>query len=131
MPNNISNTSSKPLAESTANPHEIARFTAMADEWWDPKGKFRPLHQINPLRTTFIVENAAKHFGLDKAADKPLAGLDVVDVGSGGGILSEQMAALGANVTGIDAGAKNVEIAKIHSAQSGLDINYRNMLPED
>ncbi|MCK5166613.1 MAG: bifunctional 2-polyprenyl-6-hydroxyphenol methylase/3-demethylubiquinol 3-O-methyltransferase UbiG [Rhodospirillaceae bacterium] len=131
MPNTSSHTAYDPLAGSSANPEEIARFTAMADEWWDPKGKFRPLHQINPLRTAFILGNAVAHFGLDGATDKPLAGLDVVDVGCGGGILSEQMAALGANVTGIDAGAKNIEIAKIHSGQSGLDINYINTLPED
>lgn len=125
------NTGSPTIAPSTANPDEIARFTAMADEWWDPRGKFRPLHQINPLRTRFITQNACRHFALDESSEKPLKGLDIVDVGSGGGILSEQMAALGANVTGIDAGAKNVEIAKIHARQSGLDINYRNMVPED
>ena len=131
MPNTSSSTRHNPLAQSTADADEIARFTAMADEWWDPRGKFRPLHQINPLRTSFIIENAVAHFGLDGSAHKPLAGLEVIDVGSGGGLLSEQMAALGANVTGIDAGAKNVEIAKIHAKKSGLDINYRNALPED
>ncbi len=131
MPHTNSETGYDPLAQSTANPDEVARFTRMADEWWDPKGKFRPLHQINPLRTQFIVENACAHFGLDGSADKPLKGLEVIDVGSGGGLLSEQMAALGANVTGIDAGGKNIEIAKIHSQQSGLDINYLNVLPED
>ncbi|MDH5187680.1 MAG: bifunctional 2-polyprenyl-6-hydroxyphenol methylase/3-demethylubiquinol 3-O-methyltransferase UbiG [Rhodospirillaceae bacterium] len=122
---------SKPNGATTANPQEVANFTRMADQWWDPKGKFRPLHQINPLRTAFVVENAAKHFGFDATAEKPLLGLEIIDVGCGGGILSEQMAALGASVTGIDAGDKNIEIAKIHSAKSGLDINYRNILPED
>jgi len=122
---------SSPNSASTADAQEIANFTRMAEQWWDPRGKFRPLHQINPLRTQFVVENAAKHFGLDRGAEKPLSGLDIIDVGCGGGILSEQMAALGGNVTGIDAGGKNIEIAKVHAKKSGLDINYQNVLPED
>jgi len=122
---------SSPNHASTADAQEIANFTRMAEQWWDPRGKFRPLHQINPLRTQFVVENAARHFGFDGGAEKPLSGLDIIDVGCGGGILSEQMAALGANVTAIDAGAKNIEIAKIHAKKSGLDINYQNILPED
>lgn len=116
---------------STANPEEIARFTAMAEAWWDTGGKFRPLHQLNPVRVQFIRENVCRHFGLDATADKPFQGLDVLDVGCGGGLLSEPMARLGANMTSIDAGEKNVEIAKIHAEQSGLNINYRNVLPED
>lgn len=115
----------------TANPDEIARFTAMAEAWWDPSGKFRPLHQINPVRVTFIREKVCAYFDLDPNADQPFKGLDVLDVGCGGGLLSEPMARLGANMTSIDAGEKNVEIAKIHAAQSGLDIEYLNVLPED
>lgn len=115
----------------TANPDEIARFTAMAETWWDPTGKFRPLHQINPVRVQFIKANVCRHFGLDPQADLPFKGLDVLDIGCGGGLLSEPMARLGANMTSIDAGDKNVEIAKIHAAQSGLEIDYRNVLPED
>ncbi|HEY9078790.1 bifunctional 2-polyprenyl-6-hydroxyphenol methylase/3-demethylubiquinol 3-O-methyltransferase UbiG [Magnetovibrio sp.] len=115
----------------TANPDEIARFTAMADAWWDPTGKFRPLHQLNPARIQFIKDNVCRHFGLDANAAQPFSGLDVLDVGCGGGLLSEPMARLGANMTSIDAGEKNVEIAKIHAQQSGLAIDYRNALPED
>jgi len=118
-------------SNSTADPDEIARFTAMADAWWDPTGKFRPLHQLNPVRIQFIKANICRHFGLDANAVQPFKGLDVLDVGCGGGLLSEPMARLGANMTGIDAGEKNVEIAKIHAEQSGLDITYRNVLPED
>jgi len=120
-----------PTVETTANPEEVARFTAMADAWWDPTGKFRPLHQLNPARIQFIKDNVCRHFGLDANADLPFKGLDVLDVGCGGGLLSEPMARLGANMTSIDAGEKNVEIAKIHAAQTGLDIDYRNVLPED
>jgi len=121
----------EPSVETTANPEEVARFTAMADAWWDPTGKFRPLHQLNPARIQFIKDNVCRHFGLDATAAQPFKGLDVLDVGCGGGLLCEPMARLGANMTGIDAGEKNVEIAKIHAAQSGLDIDYRNVLPED
>jgi len=119
-----------PTVETTVNPEEVARFTAMADAWWDPTGKFRPLHQLNPARIQFIKDNVCRHFGLDANADLPFKGLDVLDVGCGGGLLSEPMARLGANMTSIDAGEKNVEIAKIHAAQTGLDIDYRNALPE-
>lgn len=116
---------------STANPEEIARFTAMADAWWDPTGKFRPLHQLNEARIQFIKDNVCRHFDLDANAERPLKGLNIVDIGCGGGLLSEPMARLGATMVGIDAGEKNIEIAKIHALQSELDIDYRNVLPED
>lgn len=115
----------------TVNPEEIANFTAMAEEWWDPTGKFRPLHQINPVRVEFIKANVCKHFGLDENADLPFKGLDVLDVGCGGGLLSEPMARLGANMISIDAGEKNIEIAKAHLAKGDLKIDYRNVYPED
>ena len=116
---------------STVNPDEIARFTAMADAWWDPTGKFRPLHQLNPVRIEFIKTNVCKHFGRDPEAEKPFEDLDILDVGCGGGLLSEPMARLGANMTSIDAGEKNIEIAKIHAAKSDVEIDYRNVYPED
>jgi len=115
----------------SANLQDVARFTAMAEAWWDPAGKFRPLHQLNPVRVQFILDTVCKHFGLDPKAEKPFQGLDVLDVGCGGGLLSEPIARLGANMTSIDAGDKNIEIAKIHAAQSDLDIEYLNVLPED
>lgn len=130
MPNTAPAPAEK-TSTTTVDPEEVARFTAMADAWWDPNGKFRPLHQLNPARIEFIISNVCKRFDLDAHADQPLKGLDILDVGCGGGLLSEPMARLGANMTGIDAGAKNVEIAKIHAEQSGLDINYRNVYPED
>jgi len=121
----------KPQEGSTANLEDVARFTAMAETWWDATGKFKPLHQLNPVRIEFILTHACQYFGLDQAAAKPLSGLEVLDVGCGGGLLSEPMAQLGAKMTSIDAGDKNIEIAKIHAAQSGLDIEYLNVLPED
>lgn len=124
----------EPVSETratTVNPDEIARFTAMAEAWWDPTGKFRPLHQINPVRIQFIRDNVCRHFGRDVNADLPFAGLDILDVGCGGGILSEAMTRLGANMTSIDAGERNIEIAKAHAAQTGLKIEYRNVYPEN
>jgi 2-polyprenyl-6-hydroxyphenyl methylase/3-demethylubiquinone-9 3-methyltransferase len=118
-------------AGGSANPEEIARFTAMAEEWWSATGKFRPLHQINPVRIQFIKDNVCRHFGLNADADRPFAGLNMLDVGCGGGLLSEPMARLGAAMTSIDAGEKNIAIAKLHAEQSGLDIEYLNALPEE
>lgn len=134
MADPVQNTTNETTEERTggsANAEDVARFTAMAETWWDPTGKFRPLHQINPVRVRFIRNNLVRHFGLDGDATEPFKGLKIVDVGCGGGILSESMARLGATMTSIDAGDKNIEIAKIHAAQSGLDIEYLNALPED
>ena len=114
----------------TASAAEVARFTALADEWWDPKGKFRPLHAINPTRIAFIRDRVAGRLGRDPLGDKPLGGLDILDIGCGGGLLAEPMRRLGARVTGIDAGQENVGIAALHARQAGLDIDYRCVLPE-
>jgi len=115
----------------TADPDEIARFAAMADSWWDPNGKFRPLHQINPVRIAFIRDHVAAHLERDPLRGRPLRDLEVLDIGCGGGLLSEPLCRLGARVTAIDAAEKNVTIAALHAEQGGLDIDYRAVLPED
>jgi 2-polyprenyl-6-hydroxyphenyl methylase/3-demethylubiquinone-9 3-methyltransferase len=115
----------------TASADEVRRFGAMADQWWDPHGQFRPLHALNPTRLAFIRDAACRHFGRDAAGGAPLAGLACVDIGCGGGLISEPVARLGADVTGIDATATAIEVAKVHAAQEGLDIDYRWVLPEE
>jgi 2-polyprenyl-6-hydroxyphenyl methylase / 3-demethylubiquinone-9 3-methyltransferase len=115
----------------SVDPAEIAKFTAMAEAWWDPRGKFRPLHKFNPTRIAFIRDRVAAHFGRDSLARGPLAarpfeGLRLLDVGCGGGLLAEPMARLGARVTGLDAAPRNIAIARSHATQSGLDIDYRS-----
>jgi len=114
----------------SVDPDEVARFGAMAEEWWNPGGKFRPLHRLNPVRLEFIRDRVAAHFGRDPLAARPLHELRLVDVGSGGGLLAEPMARLGARVTGIDAAEPNVRIAALHAAEGGLDIDYRVMTAE-
>jgi len=118
------------MTDTTINPDEIAKFAAMADEWWDPKGKFKPLHKFNPVRLGYVRDNAIRHFGKDASLRRPLEGLRVLDIGCGGGLLSEPLARLGASVTGIDAGEKNIAIAKVHAEQSGLAIDYRAVTAE-
>jgi 2-polyprenyl-6-hydroxyphenyl methylase/3-demethylubiquinone-9 3-methyltransferase len=110
---------------STISPDEIDRFHKMAEDWWDPKGKFRPLHKFNPVRLGYIREHVLAHFGRDGNAMRPFEGLRFLDIGCGGGLLCEPMARLGATVMGADAGEKNVKIAALHAEQSGLDIDYR------
>lgn len=117
--------------EGTASSEEVARFTAIAEAWWDPWGKFKPLHKFNPVRLTFMRRTLAEHFGRDPDAAQPFTGLKLLDVGCGGGLLSEPLARMGFEVTGIDAGDKNVAVAKIHAEQSGLHIDYRLGGPED
>ncbi len=119
-------------ASGTVDAAEVARFVAMAEEWWDPKGKFRPLHELNPARVKFIRDRAIAHFNL-AATDtlRPLEGLRILDIGCGGGLLCEPLARLGAKVTGLDAAAKNIEIAKTHAGQVGLEIDYRAQPAED
>lgn len=118
-------------AQTTIDQDEVARFSAMAAEWWNPKGKFRPLHKFNPVRLTYIRDHVAAHFGRDPRSDKPLAGLRVLDIGCGGGLLSEPMARMGAEVLGADASQTNVEVASIHAAQSGADVRYEAVTSEE
>jgi 2-polyprenyl-6-hydroxyphenyl methylase/3-demethylubiquinone-9 3-methyltransferase len=120
-----------PIAGGTADADEVARFAAIAEEWWDPNGKFRPLHQLAPVRLGFIRDQVTARFGLDVHAEKPYAGLKILDAGCGGGLVTEPLARLGARVTAIDAAERNIEIAKLHAEQSGLDIDYRVMQPEE
>lgn len=115
---------------STVDPKEVERFERIAREWWDPKGKFRPLHQINPLRLRFIRDEAARRFGRDLKSPKALSGLRALDIGCGGGLLAEPLARMGARVVGADAAPTNIEIARLHATDSGLDIDYRNTTAE-
>ena len=109
----------------TVDPAEIAKFEAMAAEWWDPSGKFKPLHMLNPCRLGYIVEQIAAEFGRDPKTARPFAGLRLLDIGCGGGLLAEPMARLGAEVVGVDAAAGNIPVARLHAEQSGLAIDYR------
>ena len=115
---------------STINKEEIQKFSKLADEWWDVKGKFKPLHMFNPIRIEYITENIKQHFKLDNKKTSFLDGLKILDIGCGGGLISEPMARLGGKVTGIDASEKNIKVAKVHSKKSNLDINYLNKSPE-
>ena len=114
---------------SSINKKEIEKFSKMASEWWDPKGKFKPLHKFNPIRIKYIKENIIQNFKL-KNNNIPLKGVNILDIGCGGGLLSEPMCRLGANVTGIDASMKNINIAKIHAKKDNLKINYLCSSPE-
>ena len=113
----------------SVNKKEIDKFSKMADEWWDPEGKFKPLHKFNPIRIKYIKENIINNFKL-KNKSKPLSGINILDIGCGGGLLSEPMSRMGANVTGIDASDKNIKIAKLHSKKNKLKINYLCSSPE-
>ncbi len=115
---------------STVDSAEIERFSRIADEWWDPTGKFAPLHQLNPVRIGYIRDRAAARFGRDALSGSPLAGLSVLDIGCGGGLLSEPMARLGATVTGLDAADRNVAVASLHAEGQGLAIDYRQNTAE-
>ena len=112
-------------ASTTVDPAEIERFSRIAEEWWDPAGKFAPLHQLNPVRIGYIRDRAATHWQRDALSGAPLRGLDLLDIGCGGGLLSEPMARLGATVTGIDAADRNIATAALHAGGQGLDIDYR------
>lgn len=116
---------------STVDLAEIEKFAAMAEAWWDPAGKFRPLHRLNPVRVGFIRDRVAAHFGRDAADPTPLSGLSLVDIGCGGGLLTEPMTRLGAEVTGIDATPRNIEIARLHAEQGGVQATYLACAAED
>src|SRR4051812_34715368 len=113
------------MTVSTIDPAEVAKFSAIAAEWWDPSGKFAPLHKFNPVRLGFIQQEAVAHFGRDTKSLRPFEGMTLLDIGCGGGLLSEPMARLGFAVTGADASEKNISTARAHAAQTGLDIDYR------
>jgi 2-polyprenyl-6-hydroxyphenyl methylase/3-demethylubiquinone-9 3-methyltransferase len=118
-------------AQTTIDADEVARFSAMADEWWDPTGKFRPLHKFNPIRLGYIRDRLCAHFDRDPRSLTPLDGLTLLDVGCGGGLLSEPLARMGAIVTGIDASEKNIGTARAHAARSDVEIDYRCSTAED
>jgi 2-polyprenyl-6-hydroxyphenyl methylase/3-demethylubiquinone-9 3-methyltransferase len=118
------------MSETTIDPEEIAKFAAMADAWWDPEGDFKPLHRFNPVRLAYIRDWALRHFSRGETVARPLEGLSVLDIGCGGGLLTEPLTRLGATVTGIDAGGKNIAVAKLHAERSGLSIAYRETTSE-
>ncbi len=113
----------------TINKEEIEKFSKIAEEWWDPSGKFKPLHQFNPVRISYIKENIIKSLKLENKK-KPLEKLKILDIGCGGGLLCEPMTRFGAEVVGIDASSQNIEIAKVHAKKNNLDIEYLCASPE-
>ena len=114
----------------TVDDAEIAKFEAMATEWWDPNGKFKPLHMLNPTRLDYITRQIAAEYGRDLTTPLPFAGLRILDIGCGGGLLAEPMARLGADVVGADAAPRNIPVAQIHAQKSGLTIDYRHTTAE-
>lgn len=121
------------MSQSAASidPAEIARFSAMAAEWWDPQGKFRPLHKFNPVRLGFIRDRVCAHFRRDSLSDNPLRDLRLLDIGCGGGLVSEPMARLGASVVGADASERNIGVASLHAAEAGVTVDYRATSAEE
>ena len=118
------------MKTSTINKKEIEKFTKIAEEWWDPTGKFKPLHQFNPIRIRYIKDNIIETFKLD-GNKRPLEKIKILDIGCGGGLLSEPMCRMGANVTGIDASSKNINVAKLHAKKNNLKIKYLCSSPEN
>ena len=117
--------------QTTIDPAEVAKFEAMAAEWWDPNGKFRPLHLMNPCRLDYITTQIAAEYGRDLRAANPFKALRILDIGCGGGLLSEPMARLGAMVVGADAAPRNIPVAQVHAAAQGLTVDYRHTTAED
>jgi len=118
-------------SQTTVDPAEIAKFEAMAAEWWDPDGKFKPLHMLNPCRLDYIVDQVSAEFTRDPRQPDPFEGLRILDIGCGGGLLCEPMARLGATIVGVDAAPRNIPVAQAHAEQSGLSIDYRHTTAED
>ena len=118
------------MKNSTINKKEIEKFSKIAEEWWNPQGKFKPLHKFNPIRISFIKDNIIKSLKLEKK-NKPLEKIKILDIGCGGGLLSEPMSILGADVVGIDASSKNINVAKLHAKKNNLDIKYICTSPEN
>lgn len=116
---------------STIDSGEIEKFQAMAAEWWDPNGKFKPLHMLNPCRLDYITSQISVEFDRDLTANEPFQGLRILDIGCGGGLLSEPMARLGAEVVGADAAERNIPVARVHAEEQGLVIDYRHTTAED
>jgi 2-polyprenyl-6-hydroxyphenyl methylase/3-demethylubiquinone-9 3-methyltransferase len=114
----------------TVDPSEVDKFSAMAAEWWDPNGKFKPLHMMNPVRLDYITQQISAEFGRNLTTPFPLKGLRLLDIGCGGGLLSEPMARLGADVVGADAAARNIPVAQLHAEAQGLTIDYRHITAE-
>lgn len=117
-------------AQTTIDPEEVAKFEAMAAEWWDLDGKFKPLHMLNPCRLDYITRQIAAEFDRDLDTAAPFSGLRILDIGCGGGLLCEPMARLGAEIVGADAAERNIPVARVHAEQSGLDIDYRHTTAE-
>ena len=120
-----------PEPHDSIDPAEVAKFEAMAQEWWDPNGKFKPLHMLNPVRLDYIVTQIGTEFMRDRRDPKPFAGLQLLDIGCGGGLITEPMARLGAEVTGADAAEGNIRVARLHAEQHGLDVDYRAATAEN
>ena len=114
----------------TINKEEIQKFSDLAEEWWDVKGKFKPLHMFNPIRIEYIVENIKQHFNINNNKNNFLKNLNILDIGCGGGLISEPMSRLGGIVTGIDASEKNIKIAQLHAKKNNLNIRYLKKSPE-
>ncbi len=121
----------KGAAGASVDPSEVAKFEALAEEWWDPEGEFKPLHRLNPIRLRFIRDRIAAHLGRDPQVERPLAGIRLLDIGCGGGLLAEPMTRLGARVTAIDAAEKSIKVAAQHAERNGLEIDYRHCSAED
>ena len=117
------------MKSNSINKQEIEKFSKIATEWWSPNGKFKPLHKFNPIRIQYLKENIIEHFKL-KQSSRPLKKINILDIGCGGGLLSEPMSKLGANVTAIDASKKSIEVAKFHAKKNNLKINYLCSSPE-